>query len=433
MTMQSYREAAHRVIGALAHDSGDWLIEQRLAALERMSELGFPHPRQEAWRYTSVEGLLQKGFVPDPPASDSPREIVIDRMLDESLSARVVFVDGIYHPRLSSGFEQGGLKIGSLRSAMAAGDQAVLRSVGNLSAMGEHAFAAMNMATQQDGAVIQLSKGVVIERPIELLHITTGVRDGYAHQLRHLIDLDGDASVTLIERYISEVDETEYFNNIVCEINLAEGAVLDHQRVQQESGHAYHLCDLYVGLGRGARYQGVNAALGAAWSRTELHNRFQGENAACELDGLYVAGDGQLTDFHLDVEHSVPYCSSRENFKGILHGAGRAVFDGLIQVGVDSQKSDAHLHNANLMLSANAEIDAKPQLVILADDVQCSHGTSVGRLDERALFYLRSRGIDEHQARRLLCLGFASEIIDRFEPRSLRRQLRGDLERRIRF
>jgi Fe-S cluster assembly protein SufD len=368
-----------------------------------------------------------------PRVSESPPEIVIDRMLEEPLTARLVFVDGIYHPGLSTGFEQGGLKIGNLRTAMAVGDQTVLRSVGNLSGMGEHAFAAMNMATQQDGAVIQLSQGVVIEQPIELLHVTTEGGSGHAQQIRHLIDLDGDASANLVERYLSLDDETDYFNNVVCEINLAEGATLNHQRVQQESGHAFHLCDLHIGLGRGAGYRGVNAALGGRWSRTELHGRFLGEDATCELDGLYVAGDGQLTDFHLDLEHSVPRCSSRENFKGILHGAGRAVFDGLIQVGMDSQKSQAHLHNANLMLSTKAEVDTKPQLVILADDVQCSHGTTVGRLDEQALFYLRSRGIDAQQARRLLCLGFASDIIDRFETQSLRRQIVSDIERRMRF
>ncbi|MEW8690259.1 MAG: Fe-S cluster assembly protein SufD [Candidatus Thiodiazotropha endolucinida] len=433
MNMHGYQETAQRTIDSLAHDNGDWLIEQRRAAMERMTELGFPHARQEAWRYTGVEGLLQKGFISTPSVVDSSRDIAIDRMLEGPVAGRLVFVDGIYHPGLSIGIEQTGFRIGNLRAAMATGDQSVLSSVGNLSGVGDHAFAAMNMATQQDGAVIQLSKGVVIELPIELLHITTGNRSGHAQQIRHLVDLDADASVSLVERYLSADGDNDYFNNIVCEINLAEGATLTHQRVQQESNHAYHLCGLYVSLGRDARYLGVNAALGGAWSRTEFHHRFSGEGAECEIDGLYVAGDGQLTDFHLDVDHGVPRCRSQENFKGILHGVGRAVFDGLIRVGIDSQKSEAHLHNANLMLSTKAEVDTKPQLVILADDVQCSHGTSVGRLDEQALFYLRSRGIDAHQARRLLCLGFAGEIIDRFVTDSLRAEIRSDLEQRMRF
>jgi Fe-S cluster assembly protein SufD len=431
--MDNYRETVQRTIDSLAHDSGDWLIEQRRAALSRMIELGFPHARQEAWRYTGVEGLLRKGYVSTPPVLTSPHGIVIEPMLAEVMTARLVFVDGVYHPGLSTGIEQAGLKICNLRTAMATGDQSVLRSVGNLSGMGDHAFSAMNMATQQDGAVIQLSQGVVIEQPIELLHITTRERTGYTQQIRHLIELDSNSSVRLIERYLSTGGDNDYFNNIVCEINLAQGASLNHQRVQQESLQAYHLCDLYVGLGLDAHYQGVNAALGGAWSRTELHNRFCAEGAVSEIDGLYVAGDGQLTDFHLDVDHSVPNCTSRENFKGILHGAGRAVFDGLIKVGIDSQKSQAHLHNANLMLSSKAEVDSKPQLVILADDVQCSHGTTVGQMDQQALFYLRSRGIDAQQAQRLLCLGFASEIIDRFDTDSLREQIERDLAQRMRF
>jgi Fe-S cluster assembly protein SufD len=435
MNRDNYRETAQRTIDrlSLCGDSGDWLIGQRRAAAARLTELGLPTARQEAWRYTGVEGLLQKGFMPPSAVSDSPREIVIDSMLEEPVAARLVLVDGIYHPGLSTGLQQAGLKVGNLRSAMALGDQTVLRSVGNLSGVGDHAFAAMNMATQQDGAVIQLEEGVVIEQPIELLHVTTAQSSGVAQQIRHLVGLQAGASVTLIERYLSMVDDTDYFNNIVCEIDLAQGASLNHQRLQQEGRHAYHLCNLHLGLAQDARYQGVNAALGGIWSRTELHTAFSGEGAECEIDGLYVAGDAQLTDFHLDVRHNIPHCSSRENFKGILHGAGRAVFDGLIHVGIDAQKSQAHLHNANLMLSAKAEVDTKPQLVILADDVACSHGTTVGQLDQQALFYLRSRGIDAHQARRLLCLGFASEIIDRFESESLRSRISRDIEQRIGF
>lgn len=433
MTLDSYRQAARRTIEHLPHGEGDWLIERREAAVRRMVDLGIPHAREEAWRYTSVEGLLREGFQSPPLAQDSPSHISFDAMPDEALAARLVFVDGNYHPGLSMGMDQVGIKVASMRTAMAVADQSVLRAVGNLSGMGDHLFAAMNMACLQDGAVIQLSAGAVIERPVELLHISTERGHGSAQQIRHLIELESDASVNLIERYMSLHDASAYFNNIVCEISLAEGADLLHQRVQQESDRAYHLCDIHIDLGRDASYRGVNVALGGAWSRTELHNRFSGQGALCELDGLYVAGDGQLTDFHLDVDHSVPHCSSRQNFKGILHGAGRAVFDGLIQVRRDSQKSQAHLHNANLMLSNSAEVDTKPQLVILADDVQCSHGTTVGQLDEQALFYLRSRGIDAHQAKRLLCLGFAGEIIDRFETPALRELIESRLAQRMRF
>ncbi|MES9970907.1 MAG: Fe-S cluster assembly protein SufD [Candidatus Thiodiazotropha sp.] len=432
MNLGSYRETLQRSIDGLPQAQGDWLIPQRQAALEQIMKLGFPNTRQEAWRYTSVEGLLQKGYFPKADAQTSPADVAINGLLEEPMAARMVFVDGIYHAGLSMPNQQPGLNLLSLRSAMAAADQSVLGSVGNLSGMGDHAFAASNMATLQDGVVIQLSPGVVIEQPIELLHISTGKGNGQAQQIRHLIELEADASLNLIERYLSTTDENDYFNNIVWEISLAQGASLSHQRVQQESTQAYHLCDLHVDIRGGARYVGVNAALGGAWSRTHLHNRFSGEEAECELDGLYLTGDGQLADFHLDVDHRVPRCRSHENFKGILYGTGRAVFDGLIQVRAEAQKSQADLHNANLMLSRRAEVDTKPQLVILADDVQCSHGTTVGQLDQQALFYLRSRGIDAEHARRMLCLGFASEIIDKFESQSLRQEIGNDIARRMR-
>ncbi|MET0071286.1 MAG: Fe-S cluster assembly protein SufD [Candidatus Thiodiazotropha sp.] len=433
MSLESYHQAAQTAIEGLPRDSGDWLIEQRRAAVKQMLDLGIPHARQEEWRYTSVDGLLSKAFETNHRVPDRPVGDLDTAPLEEPVAARLVFVDGIYNPGLSTGGGQHGCKITSLRSAMAAGDRSVLRSVANLSGLGDHLFTAMNLASLQDGAVIQLSPGVVIEQPVELLHIATHRKGSHGQQLRHLIELDTDASVKLIERYLSVAGDNDYFNNIVCEISLAEGAEFRHQRVQQESDAAYHLSRIHIDLGRGASYRGVNAALGGAWSRTELHNRFSGEDAVFEVDGLYTAGDGQLTDFHLDVDHALPNCRSREAFKGVLHGAGRAVFDGLIQVRADSQKSEAHLHNANLMLSSRAEVDTKPQLVILADDVRCSHGTSVGQLDEQALFYLRSRGIDGQQARRILCLGFAGEILDRFETVSLRERIESDLLSRMRF
>jgi Fe-S cluster assembly protein SufD len=234
-----------------------------------------------------------------------------------------------------------------------------------------------------------------------------------------------------VERHLTLDDQVDYFNNLVCEIQLGKGASLSHQRVQLEKQQAYHLSDVYLGLQADAHYQGVNAALGGAWSRTNLNCRFAAPGAKCELDGLYLAGEEQLVDFHLDIDHAVPGCESRENFKGILNGRSKAVFDGRILVQEQAQQTSAHLSNANLMLSRQAEIDAKPQLEILADDVQCSHGTTVGQLEPQAMFYLRSRGLSEEQARRLLCLGFAQEIIDRFETESLREQLSEVIRQRI--
>ena len=429
-TMGVQLEAASRYIDDLPRDSGDWLLGQRQAAAQLFADIGYPQARLEAWKYTGIEGLLSREFETRDEVREFPRHAVKQRFLKESVAGRLVFVDGAYQPDLSSCAVRG-VSQGSLHAAMAGGDRAVLSAVGLLSGIGEHGFAALNLATLFDGAVMRVEAGAQIDDPIELLHITTRGAEGRALRSRHLVMLGEGASATLIERYLSLDSEVACFNNLVCEVSLAKGARLTHQRVQMEADRTYHLSDVHLSLSEAAHYQGVQASLGAAWSRTTLHNRFAQSGARCELDGLYLAGDGQLTDIHLDVDHAVPHCDSRERFKGILYGAGKAVFDGLITVREQAQKSHAHLHNANLMLSRQAEIDTKPQLVILADDVQCSHGTTVGQLDPQAVFYLRSRGLDEQRARHLLCLGFASEVIERFSGESLRDQLTDVIQQRI--
>lgn len=423
-------EAASRYIDALPHDSGDWLLGRRQAAAQQFADIGFPHARQEAWKYTGIDGLVNRGFETRDLEEEFPRHAVMRQFLKEPVAGRLVFVDGIYQPELSD-CETQGVTLGSLQAAMADGDRPVLAAVGSLSGIGEHAFAALNLATLHDGAVIRVAAGTRVEAPIELLHVTSRGAEGRALRSRHLVLMEEGASANLIERYLSLDEGIGCFNNLVCEIRLAKGARLTHQRVQLESSQTYHLSDVHLGLAEAAHYRGIQASLGAAWSRTTLHNRFTESGAKCELEGLYLAGDGQLTDIHLDVDHAVPQCDSRENFKGILYGAGKAVFDGLIRVREQAQKSNAHLHNDNLMLSRRAEIDTKPQLVILADDVQCSHGTTVGQLDPQAVFYLRSRGLDEHRARHLLCLGFASEVIERFTHESVRDALTAMIRQKV--
>jgi Fe-S cluster assembly protein SufD len=413
-----YRETAWHGIKSLPVNSGDWLVDRRLAALDRFEEVGFPHPRLEAWRYTRVEGLLEQGFVTPAHLSEVNLTEVKDTFLQQRMTGRLVFVDGLYQAELS-GIQHPGVRVTSLRSAMAEGDRQILEAVGTLTGLGEDGFSALNMASFIDGAVIQIKEGVKLSAPIELLHLTTAQVSGCKLPTRHLILMGSGAEAELIERCLPDSGGGGYFSHLVYEISLAGAARLSHKRIQMESPQAYHLSDLYIALQEEAHYRGVNASVGGAWSRTVVHNRFQQPGAQCELDGLYLVGDAQLSDFHLDIDHQVPHCTSRENFKGIVYGSGKAVFDGLIQVRGQAQKSEAHLHNANLLLSRRGEVDTKPQLMILADDVACSHGTSVGQLDELAMFYMRSRGLDEQQAKRLLCQGFIADVVERFEHQAL--------------
>ncbi|MES9861665.1 MAG: Fe-S cluster assembly protein SufD [Candidatus Thiodiazotropha sp. LLP2] len=396
----------------------DCLVDRRLAALERFEAVGYPNTRLEAWRYTSVEGLLKQEFT-TPPREPRVSHLAVEALfLQQQVAGRLVFVDGVYQPDLSE-CQQEGVEITSLRSAIAQEDRKALEAVGTLTGLGDDGFTALNLASFQDGVLIQVLEGTKLTDPIELLHLTSGQANGCKVPTRHLLLMEVGAEAELIERCLPLEEGVSSFNHLVYEISLAESASLSHKRLQLESTQTYHLSDIHISLQGKASYCGVNASVGGRWSRTVLHNRFMQPDAHCELDGLYMVGDGQLSDFHLNVDHRVPRCTSRENFKGILNGSGRAVFDGLIQVGEQAQKSEAHLHNANLMLSRRAEVDTKPQLMILADDVVCSHGTTVGQLDQQAMFYMRSRGLDEQQARRLLCRGFIADVVEQFEHQAL--------------
>jgi Fe-S cluster assembly protein SufD len=231
--------------------------------------------------------------------------------------------------------------------------------------------------------------------------------------------LEAGAKATLIERYAG-VGANAYFTNGVGEIVLNAGAQLEHYRLQEETLAAYHISTLFVHHEAQSHYQGNTIAMGGRWSRTDYNVDFHGEQAQSRLDGLYLVNDKQLTDIHLNINHAVPNCASEQDFRGILLGTGRGVFDGLIKVAEQAQHTEAHLHNANLMLSRSAEVDTKPQLLIYADDVKCSHGTTVGQLEPEQLFYLRSRGISEIEAKKMLSVGFAQTVLDKCSVESLR-------------
>ncbi len=390
-----------------------WLALARAAATERVHSQGAPTGKSEGWRYTGLRALLEQGFTPvdAQPAALLPEDV--DHLLVPGLdSHRIVIVNGRFAPQLSSlaGLPKG-LRIGSLRIALAEDPDALTDDLTRVAGDGAHVLAASNTAGMDDGMVLLAAPGALVEKPVELLHISVGMDEPRVAQPRHLVKLGDGAQVTLIERWAS-LGDALYCNNAVLEIGLGRDAVLAHRRVQLESPSAFHISGVYLGQGAGSRYNGINIGLGGRWSRTDLVMRFAGEHAECDLGGLYLAGDGQLVDYHLDVRHGLPHCTSRESFKGIIHGRGKAVFDGLVYVAKDAQQTDAAMSNRNLLLSQSAEVDTKPQLEIYADDVKCSHGTTVGQIEPEMLFYLRSRGIREGLARRMLCLGFAGEIID---------------------
>jgi len=421
-----YRRLIDDGLAGRRGEGPEWLSARRREAASRFTAAGFPSSRDEAWRYTPLQGLLGRNLLQAGTDTGAPDWVDVgELLLQQTRVCRLTFVDGRFVPHLSRIVPVGaGSRAGSLRVALQEGPQDSLPATEDT-----HAFAAMNTALFEDGAHVHVAAEQHVPVGIELLFVASG-RSDTMHHPRNLVTLDAGASATVIERYAG-LGNSQHFTNALTDVALGQDAQLVHLRVQEDGAAAHHLGSVRVRQGGGSRYQGFAASLGGAWSRCEHRVDFTAPGASFALDGLYLAGDRQLVDHHLDIRHAVPGCTSRVTFKGLLHGAGRAVFDGRIVVEKDAQQTDAALNNANLLLSRNAEVDTKPQLEIWADDVRCSHGAAVGQLDPTQLFYLRSRGIPEARARELLCVGFAQEILDACPVPELRARLEDVVTARV--
>lgn len=398
-----------------------WVSRLREQARREISQLPIPTRKSESWRYTLLEGLFSQHFIPVEEEFQALQAEDMDDWIFSATDAyRIVFVNGRYLPALTS-FDElpDGISIGSLRRALQHNPEVLSAWFGQTAGHTQDVFTALNTALMNDGLFIHLNREAVLERPLEVVHLNLSIDGPLLIQPSSLIVLEQGASAQIVERYMS-TGATCYFYNSVSEILLEENASLSHVQLQQESSQAYHLQRRFLSQGERSRYHNCTVSLGGKWARNELQVRFQGQNANCQTNGLYLTGDGQLLDQHLDVQHKTPLNGSQHHYKGVIYGKGRAVFDGRVLVSPDAQKTDAHLANHNLLLSQHGEVDTKPQLEIYADDVQCSHGTTVGQLEPEQLFYLRSRGIHQQQAIKLLCRGFASEIIDTIEIEAVR-------------
>ena len=324
---------------------------------------------------------------------------------------------------------QHAIALSSLSGGLGPVRQALRWRIGE-SSRHDNVFSALNSALMTDGALIRIAGHCQADSPIEILHLTVNTEEpGICHP-RHLIIIEEGGRAEVVERYCS-LGAGGVFTNAKIDVSLAANSVLRHQRLLEEGDEARHLSDLQVQLAARSTYALDQVAFGCRWSRSDIRLVFTGEGANAELDGLLMARDGQLNDVHLDVRHEVPHCTSRESFKGIVDGKGKVVFDGRILVAQDAQKTDARLSNDNLMLSRSAEVDSKPQLEIFADDVKCSHGTTVGELDRDMIFYLRSRGLSKERAVQLLCRGFAQEIIEGIANESVRARAGRLFEQRL--
>jgi Fe-S cluster assembly protein SufD len=348
------------------------------------------------------------------------------RLADSHL---LVFVNGHYVPGLSQlASLPAGARIMSLSAALPPYSGELESLLARDAEQLPNGLAALNAALWADGAYIDLAAGTVVEKPIHLLFITTET-DVETHP-RNIIRAGARCDASIIEHYIGAGSIT-YFTNATTRIILGDGAVIEHAKLQQEAGPAFHVADINAQQGTNSRFTSHSFALGGILSRNDITTRLDAEGCNATLNGLYMGDGRQHMDHHTCIDHAKPRGMSREFYKGILGGAARAVFNGRVVVRPDAQKTDAHQSNRNLLLSDNAEVDTKPQLEIYADDVKCSHGATVGQLDEGQIFYLRSRGVDEITAKSLLTYAFAEEMIMRASIAPLRARLEELLTNRL--
>jgi Fe-S cluster assembly protein SufD len=316
------------------------------------------------------------------------------------------------------------VKAGSLATALNSDSALVEPHLARHAGYQDHPFVALNTAFLQDGAFVSIPRGKAVERPIHLLFVSTHDRRGTAtvSHPRNLILAGDDSQAMVIESYIG-LNNALYFTNAVTEIVAGENAVVAHYKLQRESEEAFHISTVQASLSHNSNFSSHSIDLGGALVRNDVNAVLDGKGIECTLDGLYMVAGRQHVDNHTRIDHVKPHCSSRELYKGVLGGRSKGVFNGKIYVHKDAQKTDAKQTNKNLLLSEDAVINTKPQLEIYADDVKCTHGTTIGQLDQEAIFYLRSRGIDLEAARGLLTYAFASEMIGRIKVEPVRAQL----------
>ena len=294
--------------------------------------------------------------------------------------------------------------------------------IGSLSGSDENPLIALNDAFFTDGALIRIPANQRLAKPVHLLFVTTASGDGEAAHIRNWIVAGANSQGTIIETHLS-LGQAASVTNVVTELRIGDGADIEHIKFQDQSNRAFHLASLYSELGRATKYAFHSIALGARLSRNNLRMRLAQPGTECVLNGLYMLRGQQLADHHMIVEHAAPHCDSHEYFNGILNDQSRGVFHGRILVQPGAQKTDAKQTNKNLLLSADATANTKPQLEIYADDVKCTHGATIGEMDDDAIFYLRARGLDTPTARRMLLHGFAGEIVERIRHDAVREQL----------
>jgi Fe-S cluster assembly protein SufD len=370
----------------------EWLRTARASAFARFLERGFPTTRDEEWKFTNVAPIAQIDW-----RASAARLSIVNQTLPE------------------------GVTISSLREAWG-----TMPAHEGPSVKSEHPFVLLNTAFCEDGLFIHIAPKTVVTEPIHIVCVAEPGTQATMVSPRVFVVVGEQAEVSLVETY-SGAEGQPMLVNAVTEVVLGPGAVVDHVKVQQEASTTFHLASTFVHLHRASTFTSQAITFGGRISRNDISATLAGEGAECTLNGLYVADGETLVDTHTTIDHAQPHCPSHEVYKGILTGKARGVFNGKIIVRPDAQKTDAKQTNKALLLSGDASINTKPQLEIFADDVKCTHGATIGQLDDQQMFYLRARGIHKSDARNMLIHAFASDVLNGIKHDAIRQQLEAAL------
>lgn len=430
-TGERYLDEFERLASVLPGQGCDWLRVGRRLAIERFARRGFPGRRDEGWRYIDLRALEKADLkLLAPPAAEDARLLARVEAATLAGAWRLVFVDGRLSAALSGpGTPPAGLTAGGLAAALDRRPDDLEDALADAPGEGEpSAFADLNFAFMSDGACLRLAPGARVETPIQLIFIAAA--GGRETHVRNLVEAAEGSSARIVEQHIGSTGSA-CFNNVATRLRLAAGAGIEYWKLQEEGAKDFHIAEVVARQGGDSRLLAVSFAFGAALARAGIDVRLEGEGARCRLEGLYLADGRRHVEQRTRIDHLCPGCASSQFYKGVAGQAGHAVFAGRTVIHPGAGQSEATQANRNLLLSDRAEADSQPQLEIWADDVKCSHAATVGSLNEDQVFYLRARGIDEAEARRILTRAFAQEMLDRAEPASLRAMLDSLLGRHL--
>lgn len=415
--------ASSRLAAPATEKEPAWLKSLRKSAYQRYMAHGLPTRRQEAWRFTDLSRLTDTAFT---PFSEDARNAVDTARLQallapEAKGTRLVFINGVLSEQYSSlNAVESGLVVMDLPTALSRHENNVKTVLNEPSLSEGNPFVHLNTALFSQGACIIVPANTVVSSPVQLMFLTNSDAPGTTHP-KTLILVENNAHISVVATYATLIDTpTPYFNNAVTHIRVAEGAQLEYTHIQAEDDDAFHLASTEAVLQAKSRLNMTTVAMGSHLSRHELQVRIEGSGADCQLNGLSILNGTFQAHHHVQVDHAAPGSTSGQLFKGILDGAAKSEFDGTICIRKNAAQTDASQLNRNLILSDDAKVFTRPQLRIDNDDVKCSHGATVGQLDEAQLFYLASRGLSPQTARAVLTYGFAEEVIDRISIPSIR-------------